>query len=506
VHRRRAQRYNILAQTGLKKCRLAVEDVPQVKMKTGKYDYNPRVWVLIPIEVKAREYHAKLLLSSIAAEAGFGVILGRKGILEFNIRFLPRGIIFGNNIVSDKEALFARYRKMGYTVAAWCEEGIAYRNRESYRHERVSAGAMRQTEAFFAWGDYHAEDVRLAVEGADHSKIVTSGSPRLDLLRPEFREFYRAEANRIRSRYGRIVLVNTNFHRFNHFLGRGAYLSELKRQGKVHDAEREAFFSQWIEFLGDMYAAFAKMLRPLSSALRSHTVVLRPHPSENHDAWRKEVEGLPNVTVVHEGSSLPWILASDVVVHNSCATGIEAFAMGVPVVTYRPLTSRTYDAFLPNAVSRQAQTQQELVALVTALATGEIPHEDGAIGEKHGLALRFFSGLEGPLASDRITEILGQLEVRAGPFASNRIHAIAREMAVRSILPTRAFLMRMVRGPHPKSDYYDQKFPSLSFSEVQNDLGRLRKISGRFAGVNVSQIGDTLFCLTSSNMSGQPND
>jgi surface carbohydrate biosynthesis protein len=495
-----------LAQTWLKKCRLAVEDVPQVKMKTDKYDYNPRVWVLIPIEVKAREYHAKLLLSCVAAEAGFGVILGRKGILEFNIRFLPRGIIFGNNIVSDKEALFARYRKMGYTVAAWCEEGIAYRNRESYRHERVSAGAMRQAKVFFAWGDYHAEDVRQAVEGADHSKIVTSGSPRLDLLRPEFREFYRAEANRIRSHYGRIVLVNTNFHRFNHFLGRGAYLSELKRQGKVHDAERETFFSQWIKFLEDMYAAFAEMLRPLSRALCSHTVVLRPHPSENHDAWRKEVEDLPNVKLVHEGSSLSWILASDVVVHNSCATGIEASAMGVPVVTYRPLTSRTYDAFLPNAVSREAKTQQELVALVTAMAKGEIPREDDSFDERQGLALRFFSGLEGPFASDRITEILGQLGVRVEPFASNRIHAIAREIAVRSILPARAFLARLVRGPHPKSDYYDQKFPSLSFSEVHDDLERLRKISGRFTGVKVSEIGDTLFRLTSANTSSQPDD
>jgi surface carbohydrate biosynthesis protein len=434
------------------------------------------------------------------------VILGRKGILEFNIRLLPRGIIFGNNIVSDKEVLFARHRKMGYTVAAWCEEGIAYRNRESYRHERVSAGAVRQAKVFFAWGDYHAEDVRQAVEEADQSKIVTSGSPRLDLLRPEFREFYRAEANRIRSRYGRIVLVNTNFHRFNHFLGRDAYLSELERQGKVDDAERKTFFVQWIRFLESMYAAFAEMLEPLSRALPSHTVVLRPHPSENHDAWRKEVEDLPNVKLVHEGSVLPWILASDVVVHNSCATGIEAFAMGVPVVTYRPLTSRAYDAFLPNAVSHQAKTQQELVALVAALAKGNNLREDGTFDEKHGLALRFFTGLQGPFASERITEVLGQLGVPAEPFASNRIHAIAREIAVRNILPTRAFLARLVRGRHPKSDYYDQKFPSLSLSDVQADLERLRKISGRFAGVTVSEIGDTLFCLTSANTSGQPND
>ena len=116
-------------------------------------------------------------------------------------------------------------------------------------------------ERFFAWGNYHAEDVRRATDLSDHRKILPGGSPRLDLLRPEFREFYRCEADKIRAKHGRIVLVNTNFHRFNHFLGRGAYLKGLKKGGKVPTAEREAFFQQWIDFLELMYRAFSRMLR-----------------------------------------------------------------------------------------------------------------------------------------------------------------------------------------------------------------------------------------------------
>jgi surface carbohydrate biosynthesis protein len=467
-------------------------------MKTeSKYDDLPRVWVLIPMETKAREYHAKLLLSCVAAEAGFGVILGRKGILEFNARFLPRGILIGNNIVTERDRMFARYRKMGYVVAAWCEEGIAYRNRESYRLERVSPGAIRQARVFFAWGDYHAEDVRRVTDLSDHRKIVPSGNPRLDLLRPEFREFYRDEADKIRARHGRIVLVNTNFHRFNHFLGRGAYLQDLKKKGKVPTGEREAFFQQWVDFLERMYGAFSRMLRPLSAALPNHTIVVRPHPSEDHDAWREETRGLSNVKVLHEGSSLPWILSSEVVVHNSCATGIEAFAMDVPVVSYRPFSSETYDSFLPNAVSRQAVNENDLVSTVRALTSGEEIEEVSKAGEKREMARRFFGGLEGPLASENIVDSLRQLRVRPRPFAPNRIHALARELAVRTVLPVRASFRKIVHTPHPQAAYFQQKFPPLSLSEVRSDVNRLGEISGRFKGVQAFEIGETLFCLTS---------
>jgi surface carbohydrate biosynthesis protein len=466
-------------------------------MEHIKCDNLPRIWLLIPIETKAREYHAKLLLSCVAAERGFGVILGHKGALATNLRFLPRGIIFGNNITTEMEGRLARYRDMGFSVAAWCEEGVAYRNRQSYRNERVSAKAMGMTQVFFAWGDYHAEDVRQAIETDDIKKVVPSGSPRLDLLRPRFREFYREEAQRIVERHGRIVLVNTNFHRYNHFLGRGAYMQDLKDRGKVPNAEREVFFQQWIAFLGEMYKAFAKMLGPLSAALSDHTIVLRPHPSENHDAWKDETKGLPNVKVLHEGGSLPWILASEVVIHNSCTTGIEAFGMGVPVVSYRPLISEAYDSFLPNAVSREVFNEKDLVADVKGLLSGELGEKDDADLEKRRLTQRFFGGLEGRLASETIIDSLGALDVRPIPFASTPMHSLARNVTIRGVLPTWAFLQKLVRGGNPNSAYLHQKFPSLSLSEMLTDLNRLQKVSGRFLNVGVTEVCESLFCVTS---------
>lgn len=113
------------------------------------------------------------------------------------------------------------------------------------------------------------------------------------------------------------------------------------------------------------------------------------------------------------------------------------------------------------------------------------------------MASKFFGGLEGPLASENIVDSLRQLRVRSRPFAPNRVHALARELAVRTVLPVRASFRKIIHLPHPQAAYFQQKFPSLFLSEVRSDMNCLREISGRFKGVQAVEIGETLFCLTS---------
>jgi hypothetical protein len=171
--------------------------------------------------------------------------------------------------------------------------------------------------------------------------------------------------------------------------------------------------------------------------------------------------------------------------------------MGVPVVSYRPLTSETYDAFLPNAVSREVFQMKDLVEVVKAQVSGELGEEGEGQREKQRLAQRFFSGLEGRLASETIVDSLGRLGALPIPFAPTPVHVLALDVAFRGILPTWAFMQRLVRGGNPRSAYFHQKFSSLGLPEVRADLNRLQKISGRFADVGVTKICESLFCVTS---------
>ena len=46
-------------------------------------------------------------------------------------------------------------------------------------------------------------------------KLVVTGNPRFDTLMPHVRAVYEADARGIRERYGRFLLVNTNFSSAN---------------------------------------------------------------------------------------------------------------------------------------------------------------------------------------------------------------------------------------------------------------------------------------------------
>ena len=148
-----------------------------------------RPWVLLPVEIKVREFHAKILQSAVAAERGFDVVLGEQNTMIRQMPALPRGVYIDKSIDRTKILPFGRLKAAGNKIAAWCEEGLVYRDRDAYLHERISEKSLTQSDIFFAWGGVQADDVGSYVPEAK-SKIKISGNPRFDLLRPELLEFY----------------------------------------------------------------------------------------------------------------------------------------------------------------------------------------------------------------------------------------------------------------------------------------------------------------------------
>ena len=302
--------------------------------------------MLLPIEIKAREFDAKILQSAVAAERGFDVVLGEQNAMIRQMRSLPRGVYIDKSVARTKTQPFQRLRAAGNSVAAWCEEGLVYIDRDTYLHERVSEASLALADMFFAWGPVQANDVGSHVSAAK-DKILVTGNPRFDVLRPELRGLFDRERDALRQRFGRYILVATNFGRYNHFMGYDFHLAALKKRGTITTPEQIAFYRRWREYLGELYRGFALALPVLARAFPDHHIVVRPHPSEDHEAWRRETHGLDAVTVAFDGSAIPWIAGADALIHNSCTTGVEAYLLGKPVIAFRPATDDTYDSYLP---------------------------------------------------------------------------------------------------------------------------------------------------------------
>ncbi len=465
-------------------------------------------YVLLPIETKAREFLAKTLLGCVAAEAGFHVIVGDQNELHRYLNYLPRGIYIDKSIVRTKIRSFRKNRSLGNRVVAWCEEGLTFRVPDIYLKERISRTAFGLVDRFFAWGPYHKGLIKqkLLVEP---EKIVCAGNPRFDLLLAPYRGVFEQEKNELVSRYGAFILINTNFTRYNHFHGRDYVISNLKEAGRIVDENHERFLVRWADYLGEMYHHFVDMVGKLSKAFPGLTIVVRPHPSENTKSWKEKTRSFPNVRVVHEGNVIPWIMASEVMIHNSCTTGVEAFIMEEPVIAYRPIVSETYDSFLPNAVSPAVSSPGELISMIDAFIHGE--GRAGGLNydrdEGTKVVQQYISGLNGRTACDnvvsRLKEVLaGHPELMEQEVQKGFSGAVAR-MGARAVSIKRS-IVHAWKGSKGLRDYMKQKFPGLDLAEAEHAVAMFQQATGKFEKIHVHPLPKTSSCFYISKQHEEP--
>lgn len=430
-------------------------------------------WLLLPVETKAREFHAKLLLAAVAAEAGWDVLLGEQNAILAQLPVLQRGIYLDKSIAPTKTAHFRRLRAAGHRIVAWCEEGLVYRDRDAYLRERISLDSLAEVDRFFCWGEVQREDVLSKVNG-DGEKLVLAGNPRFDLLRPGCRDLFAAEAAELNRAHGDYILINTNFARYNHFNGPDFLIDVLRQRGTLTTAEQEAFYTRWRDFLGELFHGFAEAMPALSKAFPDRTIVLRPHPSENHPRWAEMTRDLPNVRVIYQGNVVPWLMASPVLVHNSCTTGLESFLLDKPALAFRPATSETYDSYLPNAVSRPVWSADELIEAVRdALAAGHVAKD----AQADNVAARYYAARDGALAAERVVGALDDV-----PSPEDRPSPPMARLKARAA-PLRDLARRVLRPQ--QSAYARQKFPGLDLAETKTELAHLAGAANRFGNVTV---------------------
>ncbi|MDH4319694.1 MAG: hypothetical protein OEV64_15015, partial [Desulfobulbaceae bacterium] len=453
---------------------------------------NAKIPLYLPVEIKAREFHGKLLFALIAAEAGYEVIIGKQKEVRDRLPSMPPGIYVDKSTARSKEKWFARFRRLGNKLVAWDEEGLVIQE-EQYIKSRFSVASFDQLEKFFAWGPTQAEVICREYPAA-REKIINAGNPRFDMLRPEVRGFYAAGAEELRKEYGRIILFNTNFGFYNHFRGK-VKAKEIFMKSSTHKGEQ--FIVDWIDFQEDLFKHFVEMIPWLSSSFPKHSIVVRPHPSESIKGWENAVGGYENVKVVQRGSVLEWISASDLMIHSNCTTGIEAFLLGVPSIAYRPVLSEKYETKLPNDVSTNIYSFNELQDVVEDIiikGNGKKYTESVTLKQT---ASRYISNIDGPLSCETIIahvkgitppqlSVVAQL-VRGAQVIFDRINRLRHRYNHHR------------RGHRDHVKYDEQKFPHLHREELDTCIHTFKEVLRRFGDVRVRDLGGTCFKIYSEN-------
>ena len=321
----------------------------------------------LPIEIHSREIHSRLYLARTAALNGWCVVIGPRYELSELMQFLPRGSYLGIGFHSSAARIAQKLKNVGHKVFSLDEEGMVRLPPRYYREFRVSKAIFDVSEKVICWSQGHFDEIKEFE--ADNTKVVTIGSPRLDILAPEARTMFARDAGKIRKEYGKFILINSSFGTANNLNGLEHWRGELKKRGWFDTVDKSRYQEARICFQTRVF----HLMRDLAAALaeRSLKLVIRPHPSENLSSWKKLEADYPNIiSVVREGNVIPWILASEVMIHNGCTTAIEGRLLDKPIISYRPIVDSMVESELANSAGLEFFDQDQLVDFLNEKLNG----------------------------------------------------------------------------------------------------------------------------------------
>ncbi len=424
--------------------------------------------LIFPIETKAREFPARVFLAGLAVQRGYSVIMGRSKILHRALYRFPRGILLENDASPRSRIFFETARRLGFKIIAWDEESLVTLTDDIYAALRTDPRTIAQIEYFFCRGEGDRNAVARAYPQIAE-KLVAAGNPRLDILNPRW---FQGGA-KVPAHDRKTVLINSRFSIVNPFFVAPEIAKDnvFKKFGIAKESETGRHIHGWLDHAHAMFLKFADLTRRICAENPDMDIIIRPHPSENHDFWKDLASEYPNAQSLYEGAASDWFLKADMLVHNSCTTAMEASLVGLPCLTYLPDGDNIYDAEVPNSVSRKFQTPEDMIAAIRAqpLLNEEIRDQTARQARKDLSSV--ISCVENAGCGDSIMDHVDRIHLdrNTSGMVIARLKNFVREMVsilgrFKDDVKSQKNLRELRKA---RIAYAQQKFPGISAAEIQ---------------------------------------
>jgi surface carbohydrate biosynthesis protein len=429
-------------------------------------------FLYMPMEIASRELDSRLLIALFAVAEGLEVVIGQKWLLQKNAGQMPAGYWIFKTLTPGDAKNMMRIQKLGHRISAIDEE-MPGLGEGSGRLRWVDQRSVGACETIFCLGAKHLH--AMETKFPEHrKKLFKTGNPRWDFLRPELRSLYAQDADLIRAKYGSFILVNTNIGLMNSAKSSADVLiNSLTSDGRINlDVPEDRDFIENLKaFESANFAATIPLVKRLRAEFPKHNIVLRPHPTERIEPYEELLGTQERIFIVREGSAAAWLSACDVLVHTSCTTGAEAFALGKPSVCFQTIPSSLHTYFVSSSLSAVAKSEDEVVTVLLKVLAGKLnPADDKA---KQKVFEKFFAGQRGALAAQRIAKLAAKL------LGAVPVNGRAQWKA--------GWLFRQKWYP---TKFQKRIFPIFSEAEITDRLRQLATVAGIEDVPHVSVCGD----------------
>lgn len=378
---------------------------------------SARLYLLV--EEASREFASRLLITGVAIEHGFEVIVAPQWVIWENLQNLKPGIIVFKGTNRAQSMRMKRAKDAGFLVAAIDEEAFGISDCTEII-KMSGPGDPEICDLFLAQGEFHARCLAAHHSGPpDWIKIT--GNPRADLLGERFSGPIHAQATELRKTWGDFVLFNSNFGAINPRNGDAVSFLEIsERMGAInsHDQADVDYHLSRLKWERTNLAAMLDVLGRLVAQGFPWPIILRPHPAENIEMWRSGLADLSNFHVIRDGDYRAWSSAARILVHSSSTTGLEAFLLGGRAMSLCTAESPWNGFFTSNLVNEIHRETETAAGAIFDLANGGGADTDERQAFQRSLSDHLLVDLD-KLAAEHVVEALADLRDRHQMVAEN---------------------------------------------------------------------------------------
>jgi len=296
---------------------------------------NSNIIIVIPIEIKIREFLSKLYLAlQIVQNSNFKVIIGGQ-------RFLTRKIFFKNCIWIDKNTQPKHREKypihLDNKILMLDEEGpICFQHKSIIKERYYLKLLCKQVDMFLFSGKFDLKKINYRKIKKKTSLI---GNIKLNFLNSNLNKVFFKENLYIRKKYKNYIFI-TGHYPSAIVRTQDEWIKSVTRNILGNTGNLSRHISSKIKFNNlrkKNYISLLELTKKIAKDNPQRNVVFRKHPLESFSFIKKYFKNKPkNLKIIYKYSVTPWIANSALHIHAGCQSSLETIKLKKKLVTYMP--------------------------------------------------------------------------------------------------------------------------------------------------------------------------
>ena len=214
-------------------------------------------------------------------------------------------------------------------------EGIYQRDENYTLHLRYGQSCLDKIDQIFLLNERQRKLLKENYS-IKQEKISVTGYPRIEFLHLLKGAKENEIVKELNSKYGKFILFPTSFASSNHVMGHYGFKYSFEQATKKLNKQQNEFFEGLVSLSEFVQQQYEDLLCRISSDFPEINIILRPHPSENSNYWRRKYKKFRNVIVDFSYPAIYYIKACEVVIQYNSTVAIESNILGKPCIQFEP--------------------------------------------------------------------------------------------------------------------------------------------------------------------------